>query len=150
MDTDVEFCIVSSSPKVSTVVVDVPMEEPVVLEINSDDDVISPADEEKLLDVEELSDLSGNEFLDDDIYANMPTTIEAEEVDIYQYQGLPSELNLEDELSDLSDNEQFMDKEPEQSGMSAELRQQFALCISTLQQPFQTSNTMDLPAANIE
>ena len=65
MDDDIEFRIVSSTPKVSTVVVDVPMEEPVAVIINSDDDDISLADEEEFLAVDDLSDLSGDEFLDD-------------------------------------------------------------------------------------
>ena len=87
--------------------------------ISSDiEDNISSADEDELLNYEELSDLSGDEFLDDDIY-----------------EGLPSSID--------------MDEEPEQSGMSAELRQQFALCISSLQQPFQPCNSMDPPAANV-
>ena len=101
MDDDIEFRIVNSTPKVSTVVVD-------------DDDDISLADEEKLLAVVDLSDLIGDEFLDDDIYANLPMTleeheIETEKVDIYQ--DLPSSLPSIDELSDLSDSEQFMDEE---------------------------------------
>ena len=75
-----------------------------------------------------------------------------EEVDIYLYEGLPSELHL-DELSDLSDNEEFRDEkieEPEQSGMSAGLKQQFALCLTTLQRPFQPANIMDLSAAIVD
>ena len=87
------------------------------------------------------------------IYANLPMTLEEHEIEtenIDIYQDLPSSLPSIDELSDLSDSEQFMDEEPEHSGMSAELRQQFALCLSTLQQPFQPSNTTDLPAANVE
>ena len=51
------------------------------------------------------------------------------------------------------DSEEFRNEiieDPEQSGMSAGLRQQFALCLSTLQQPFQLSNTTDLPAANVK
>ena len=56
---------------------------------------------------------------------NEDELLQIEEVDIYQYEGLPSELHL-DELSDLSDSEEFRDEiieEPEQSGMSAGLRQ---------------------------
>ena len=79
---------------------------------------------------------------------NEDELLQIEEVDIYQYEGLPSELHL-DELSDLSDSEEFRDEiieEPEQSGMSAGLRQ-FALCMTTLQRPFQASNKMDPSAA---
>ena len=79
---------------------------------------------------------------------NEDELLQIEEVDIYQYEGLPSELHL-DELSDLSDSEEFRDEiieEPEQSGMSAGLRQ-FALCLTTLQRPFQASNKMDPSAA---
>ena len=62
--------------------------------------------------VEELSDLSGDEFLDDDIYAILPMTLEepemeTENIDIYQ--DLPFSLPSIDELSDLSDSKQFMD-----------------------------------------
>ena len=136
MDDDIEFRIVNSTPKVSTVVVDVPMEEPVAVIINSDDDDISLADEEELLAVDDLSDLSGDEFLDDDIYANLPMTLEEHEIEtenIDIYQDLPSSLPSIDELSDLSDSEQFMDEEPEHSGMSAELMPiHFAAAISAI------------------
>ena len=113
-DMDIDFCIVSSVPEVSTMAIVIPMEEPAAaVEVDSEDEDITSGDEEELLDYEELSDLSGDEFLDDEIYDNLSMTLEI----------------------------------PEETGMSAGLREQFELCLTTLQRPFQPANVMDPSAA---
>ena len=83
-----------------------------------------------------------------------------EEADIYEYEGLPAELNL-DELSDLSEDEDFIEEErvanelqqqmsregkERESAMSAKLQLQFKQCLDTIKRPFQQAPVVEEPS----